>query len=210
MIDEEKMMQYVQQYLAVHNAEMDAHPARPFRVRSQHIRRVCMWLDRLLVQDGVEDVDALRIAAIFHDVGYAHAQDDSHGVHSAEVLLAYARENAIDMRSAERAAFLVSQHSHKELLQAPDTPHDLILLMEADLLDEEGAMGLVFDCLAAGVLGEGDYLGVWKRMHKYEPDRLSRNPMVTPLAIRYWEDKQQILRTFMQAYAFDLGMDDEA
>jgi uncharacterized protein len=39
--------------------------------------------------------------------------------------------------------YLVRSHSNKELMTLSDTPLELILLMEADLLDETGALSVV-------------------------------------------------------------------
>jgi uncharacterized protein len=43
--------------------------------------------------------------------------------------------------------FLVKNHSNKQLMTAKGTPLELILLMEADLLDETGALSIVWDCM---------------------------------------------------------------
>lgn len=199
---------YVRDYLVAHGADTSDRAEHPFRVRSAHIRRVCLWLERLLAQGGVEDVEALRLAAAFHDVGYVYSKE-VHGLHSARVLEAYAAANGVDAAIAARAVFLVREHSNKERwLSDPDAPMDLILLMEADLLDEEGAMGLVFDCLSAAASGEGTYEGVWARMRRFEPERVETNRMVTPLGRSLWAEKQRILREFLAAYANDLGIDD--
>lgn len=204
---QEKALAYARQVLAAHHMDT-ARPGQSFRTRSSHMERVCLWVERLLAQGGVEDPRALRLAAALHDVGYVHAEE-GHGAHSARMLLAYAQAEGIDPAVAERAAFLAREHSNKaEWMKDPEAPRDLLLLMEADLLDEEGAMGLVLDCLSAGAEGQ-DYLGAYARMQRYEPARLAHNPMVTPLARDLWAEKQRIIRGFMQAYAMDLGIEDE-
>lgn len=199
---------YARAYLANHGAD-ETHPHQPFRRQSAHIERVSLWLERLLAPGGVEDPRAVRLAAALHDTGYASGKD-GHGIASAAVVRQYAKEHGIDAQVAERAAWLVAEHSNKQQwLSDPNAPMDLILLMEADLLDEEGAMGLVLDCMTAGAQGL-DYAGTYQRMMAYEPERLSKNPMVTMLGKEFWAWKQRIIRDFMAAYAFDLGIDDEA
>lgn len=181
---------------------------QPFRDRASHVERVCRWLERLIVPLGVEDTRAMRLAAALHDIGYIVSREN-HGANGAPLVLAYARENGIDDAVAERAAWLVAEHSNKEeWMQNPDIPQDLLLLMEADLLDEEGAMGLVLDCLTTGATG-GGYPQAYEQMCLFEPKRLDRNPMITPLARQYWDWKQRIIRDFMAAYAFDIGVADE-
>lgn len=185
--------------------EEDKRPGQQFRTRFSHIKRVCMWLDRLLEAETVDNVEALRLAAAFHDVGYLRSEE-SHGAHSAGYLRAYAWEYGVADAVAERAAFLVTEHSSKQQwMTDPRAPRDLILLMEADLLDEEGAMGIALDCMTAGALGM-DYHGAYARMRRFEPSRLQKNPMVTPGARALWAQKQQMIQTFMQAFAYDLGL----
>ena len=203
---QKEALDFVQQLLEKHGKDQSTIPSLGFRKRSSHIRRVCMWLERLLVQGGVENVEALRLAAAFHDVGYVYG-GENHAQNGVELLMNYAGEQGIHKETAERAAFLVAEHSNKDKwLQSQDGPMDLILLMEADLLDEEGAMGIALDCMSAAALGLG-YEAAYERMQRYEPPRLAANRMVTPLAQQFWAEKQDIIRSFVQAYAYDLGME---
>lgn len=198
-------------YVAAQLEACEKVPAeRPFRSRMKHIERVCLWLDRLLTQGGVEDTAAVRLAAAFHDVGYTDPTQ-AHASASAQMLEAYALAKRIPRETAARAVFLVAEHSDKRRwLPDPQAPRDLVLLMEADLLDEEGALGLVFDCMSAVTLGAKGFEDAYARMLQYEPERLRHNPMVTPLARAFWTDKQRIIRSFMAALAFDLGMEEES
>ncbi len=201
---------YVRKYLTDHDGDR-AHrrPGQMFRTRSSHIARVAMWLERLLAQGLVDDPEPLRLAVTFHDVGYAHSKEE-HARYSADILRAYGDANGLPKELLDRAVFLVAEHSNKDdWLPRKDAPRDLILLMEADLLDEEGAMGLVVDCMTAGALGAG-YEDALAQMRRYEPKRLAHNPMVTPLARQFWAEKQALLRLFLHAFAFDLGEPDEA
>lgn len=204
---DEKAFAYVRDYLIRHNAERDAHPAA--RVRSLHIRRVCMWAERLLAQGLVDDPAPLRLAAVFHDVGYAQGREN-HGAHSAEILREYAKTHPVEPAVLERAMFLILEHSNKrKWMTNPQAPPDLITLMEADLLDGEGAMGIVIDCMSAAMQGGDTLRDAYDRMLEFEPPRLAENRMVTPLARALWAEKQRIIREFMAAYAYDLGIENE-
>lgn len=193
--------------LAAYEAEREKAEARPFLRRSAHIERVCVWLERLLQREAAEDARSLRLAAAFHDVGYAVSVED-HGAHGVEMMRAYAAGQGLDQASIERAAFLMREHSNKDRwLPDCDAPRDLVLLMEADLLDGEGAMGIVCDCMSAAVGGARSYEDAYARMLRFEPLRLAKNPMVTPTAKAFWAEKQQIIRTFMDAFAYDMGQE---
>lgn len=204
----ERHFRYVEAYLMEHGGNDRSEQAgQRFRKRADHIRRVMMWLERLLAKEGgVEDPAALRLAAVFHDAGYARAKED-HGRHSADILREYAARAGLSSADVERAAFLVAEHSNKEMwMPRADAPRDLILLMEADLLDEEGAMGLVLDCMTAGQRGAEAYEEAYRQMLRYEPKRLERAPMVTETGRALWAEKQRIIEGFMRAFAYDLGI----
>lgn len=205
---EKAAFQYVEAYLTDRGMDCAHRRAgQSFRSRAAHIARVMMWLERLMAQGGAEHPDALLLAAAFHDIGYA-VNPENHAAESAALLRAYGAERGLPPPLVEIAAFYVAEHSNKERwMPDPSAPRDLILLMEADLLDEEGAMGLALDCLTAGALG-GGYDEALAQMRRYEPRRLARNPMATPLAIKFWEDKQAVIASFLSALLFDMGETD--
>lgn len=65
-----------------------------FRTRSEHIRRVYKWSGRL--SEGLTDIntESLKIAALFHDVGYIYQNDDyPHAIASKEICVKYMVEN---------------------------------------------------------------------------------------------------------------------
>ena len=86
----------------------------------------------------------------------------------------------------------ISLHSNKSLLKQDDTPIELILLMEADLLDETGALSIVFDCMSSGERYSDSYEEAYKRICKFSCRIFKENPMVTPEAIKIWEEKKNL------------------
>jgi uncharacterized protein len=86
-----------------------------------------------------------------------------------------------------------------------DTPIELILLMEADILDETGAMGIVWDCMAEGGKDEQSYEKTYQ--HIYEKSYAIKNsfPMVTEKAKQFWKEKQDFVEEFKKRYSYDLG-----
>lgn len=168
--------------------------------------RVMRWAERLLLSNPVPNPDAVRLAAAFHDVGYARGLKE-HARHSADILREYAAVHPIHEERLNRALFLVAEHSDKtRWMNDAHAPEDLVLLMEADLLDEEGALGLARDFLTVGAAG-GGYLEAYARMMRYEPSRVAKNPMVTEAAKQIWEEKQNLLRQFIRQLSFDLGFE---
>ncbi len=80
--------------------------------------------------------------------------------------------------------YLVRNHSNKQLMTRSDTPLELILLMEADLLDETGALSV-----------------------NYSYASLNVNPMVTVKAKEFWQSKQKLIEDFIEHLSYDLGID---
>lgn len=70
-------------------------------------------------------------------------------------------------------------------------------------MDEEGAMGVVWDCMAMGNVHANSYAKAYyhimENSNKEEP-----NPMVTEKAKAYWDEKKRIVARFAELLADDL------
>jgi uncharacterized protein len=201
------MFQYVNNCLGDNDGEACKIKYFPFRKRSEHIRRVFMWAERLV--DGEENVnkEAVLVSAIFHDVGYALSLDSlKHGENSAILCEKYLKENGFDIGFINLVVYLVKNHSQKELMVASGTPLELILLMEADLLDETGALSIVWDCMMEGSQQVQTFEKTYKHIMNYSYKLLSENPMVTTKAKAFWENKQNLIREFTRQLSYDLGI----
>ena len=92
-----------------------------------------------------------------------------------------------------------------------DVPLELILLMEADLLDETGALSILWDCMAEGAKQQQSYNEAYYHILNYSWESMQANPMVTDKAKVIWESKQKLVRDFIMHLAQDLaiGSDNE-
>ena len=194
---------YVKEYLAQNGGIVSPNPRHPFRSRFQHTIRVLHWCSRLA--EGVEGVDkeALYTAAIFHDIGYAGRDNDCHAVRSGRAFHEYAKACQMDVPFREKVERLIYAHSNKALLQKENISLELVLLMEADLLDEEGAMGIVWDCMAMGNIHASSYAAAYYHIME-NSNKVERNPMVTERAKMFWEKKKQVVAEFAEILAEDL------
>jgi uncharacterized protein len=198
----DKIFYDVQKYLASKNGQ------HPFRKRSEHIKRVYMWASRLIegLDDSLVDKDAILIAALFHDVGYAiSVKGADHAEHSAAFFEEYAEQHGYSRDRLEKISFLIRNHSNKALMREEGTPLDLIILMEADLLDEIGALGIVWDCMAEGAQNEQSFAKTYRHVVAYSGKILDSNPMVTERAKALWKEKQELTREFIRQFAYDIG-----
>jgi uncharacterized protein len=182
----------------------------PFRIRSEHIWRVYNWAKRLIDLDTYKniDIESLLIAAIFHDVGYAISPNSKeHAVNSEIIFRKYSKENNFPKDKEDFIAYLVKNHSNKGLMENGDIPIELIILFEADILDETGAMSIIWDCMAEGAKENQSYKNTYEHISINTIKILDGNPMKTKKGKGYWKDKQRMVKHFVEELAFDLGIE---
>jgi uncharacterized protein len=202
-----KMLEYVKEDLINSGGEFVNFNSVPFRKRSEHIKRVFIWAERIM--DGMENInkEALLTAAAFHDAGYNPLLGRSdHAETSAVICEKYLKDNGYDAKFTDFAVYLVRNHSRKELMTSSDTPLELILLMEADLLDETGALSIVWDCMAEGAEDVQSFEKTYEHIIKFSYVALKENPMITEKAKAFWEEKQKLMKEFTRQLSFDLGI----
>lgn len=186
-----------------------------FRQRSSHSLRVTQWAQRIWEEDGQEgDPCALLCAAILHDVGYSVEDGEDHAGASAVLAAKYLETEGYSPEFIQKVCRLIRLHSRKEFLKMPDkagaelTP-ELRILMEADLMDECGAIAVLWDCMAESGEEEQSFEKTYQRIVKNSPSFLERSWMITPSARRYWKDRQEILSDYIAAYRSELFLDEK-
>lgn len=206
---QEDMVSYVQDMLSRYD------PAIP-RIRKigysrfEHTMRVFKWMKRLYAADPNKemiDLEALSIAALFHDVGYCNMESEKK---HAEISAGYCREYLQDKKySPERTEFIcdiISRHSDKSAIHE-DIPKELILLLEADLLDDTGALGLVMDIWLEAVCEEKvTYQSILKHMEKFTLTTMQENPMRTEEGRKIWDEKKKLTEAFVHAFREDFSI----
>ena len=90
------------------------------------------------------------------------------------------------------------------MLNIDGTPLELIILMEADILDETGALSIVWDCMMEGGQSEQSFVKTYKHIEAYSYKALENNPMQTEKAKEFWASKQDLMKEFLKQLAFDL------
>jgi uncharacterized protein len=202
-----KILEYVKETLINSGGEFVNFKSVPFRKRSEHIRRVFMWAERIMT--GMDNInkDAVLTAAAFHDSGYdPRLGRSNHAENSAVICEGYLKDNGYDDEFVDFVVYLVRNHSKKELMTAENTPIELILLMEADLLDETGALSIAWDCMAEGAEEVQSFEKTYDHIIKFSYDALKENPMITEKAKIFWQEKQKLMKEFTRQLSFDLGI----
>lgn len=196
-------LKYVKDYLTTHNGDVPPNHSMAFRSKYQHTLRVLGWAKRLAEGRTDINIEVLYTAAIFHDIGNSDEDRKTHAKRGADIFYEYGIKNRMDLSFIESVKNLIAFHSSKELLKEKNIPIELILLMEADLLDEEGALRMVWYTLDKAVSGANSYEDVYEHIVMGNNKRLV-NPMVTEKAKYYWEEKQRLVEIFTKQLKDDI------
>ena len=139
-------------------------PTRPFRDRFQHTLRVLRWAQRLQQQLGEGDLDVITLAVLFHDVGWDDATP--HQEVSAAIARGWLAEQGARPQLREAVVTAVQNHNQRHL---PEASVEERIVMDADLLDETGALGFVFDAMSVASSADPGYQQLLARSrHHYE------------------------------------------
>lgn len=200
------MIDFVKKTLEDNDAIIDKRHNFVFRNRFEHSVRVFKWVKRLSVDFDDLDYDVALTAALFHDVGYANGQMNHH-ILSKEIFISYAKENKFCDEFINKVSYIIENHSDKSLLKTTKNK-ELILVLEADLLDEEGSMGIVWDLLAAGKTANS-YVAAIDAIKRHSIHILSQDYMITPTAIKIWDEKKNLVKDFISQLYEDLFIEEE-
>ena len=206
-MDFEKIMKFIHKTLVDNDAILDKRHNLSFRNRYEYSIRVFKWVKRLSVDYDNFDYDVALTAALFHDVGYAYGKVEHH-IGSSKIFLQYAKDNNFDEKFTEKVNYIILNHSNKNMLKE-SKDKEFIVVLEADLLEEEGSLGIVWDLLAAGQNNPSSYLDAINEIKKHSIHILSQDFMVTPTAIKVWDEKKTLVKDFISQLYEDLFVEEE-
>lgn len=178
--------------------------------RFEHTKRVLGWARRLY--DRTPDKTGLRyedlmIATIFHDVGRA-VSAVSGGDHAAEgvpITRKYLLSHGYPEDRTEYICGLVADHSCKWRMTDPDIDRTLLMLMEADLLDDMGVLGLVMDSMIVrGRKEKATFYDCYNHYCRYTLPMQKHSPMETPEGRFFWDEKTEIVERFVELLHRDI------
>ena len=178
--------------------------------RFEHTKRVLGWAKRLY--DATRDKAGLRyedlmIAVIFHDVGRGVSArfGGDHAKAGAPIAREWLLANGYSAERAEYIAGLVAGHSDKWRMGDPETDRNLLMLMEADLLDDMGLLGIVMDTLIVRARKpDATFYDCYNHYERYTHPMQHDCPVVTPEARRFWDEKTELTDRFVAQFRRDI------
>lgn len=175
--------------------------------RFEHTKRVYHWMIRItneLKDDGIR-LEELKIATIFHDVGYANGDDENHAAASSAICRDYLERRPYTPEQIDFICYLIEEHSTKRLLHEKTTPLELVVLMEADMLDDTGAMGIILDAWISSKESDPSFEMVCRHIERYTYRHMKLMEFVTVPGKRFWHEKRKLVYEFVRQYKRDLG-----
>ncbi len=204
------MMEYVKKELDSYDTAGNPRKRKIGYSRFEHTMRVFKWMERLYEaypQKETVDYEVLAIATIFHDIGYCDPEGRTcHAKSSGRMCREYLQHTDYTTERIDFVCDIVSRHSDKETM-FDEIPAELLLLMEADLLDDIGAQGLVMDVWLEAACEENvTFESILAHMERYTLKIMQNNPMRTEEGKKIWEEKKSLTEQFVQSYREDIRM----
>ncbi|MCH5265298.1 MAG: HD domain-containing protein [Lachnospiraceae bacterium] len=203
------MFQYVEEILYSYDRKKgDKSKNKIAYDRYQHTLRVYHWMLRITneLKDDTLDLESLKIATIFHDAGYGSPdRDKPHGQVSSAICRDYLERRQYPPEKIDFICYLIEEHSNKKLFYESRTPIELVVLMEADMLDDTGAMGIILDSWIASKDENATFESVCRHFEKYTYRHMKQMEFVTAPGRRFWHEKRKLVYEFLRQYRRDLG-----
>ncbi len=199
----ENMLHYVKDFLE--KTSIGAAPKFPFRDRFEHTLRVYKWALRINeVEQG--DTEILSIAAIFHDIGKWVKSDQPHASVGAELCGEYLKAARYPEDKRIRVVNAIRHHSSKSAQDLDLSLEDKILI-DADLLDEVGALAIAWDCMATGLEENASYLKACEKLKDVYGQLCKQKPWLrTPTGAKLFQERLDFLQLFIKNLEYELGL----
>lgn len=201
-----EMFDYVEKQLAGYDVHGGKKRNKIRYSRMDHTRRVYRWMMELYEASENKDqidIEALRIATIFHDSGYGSIEQGEHAKVGAGICREYLTDIGYPGEKIDFICELIASHSDKKKLVEDISP-ELMLLMEADLLDDTGAHGVVMDVWIEATGEDVTFESIRDHIARFSLKQTQKNPMRTKAGRRIWEEKCALVKEFYESYSRDL------
>jgi uncharacterized protein len=202
-----QIIDYVKRYFNNADNPRSKYDSRyPFRNNFEHCMRVYHWALRINSAER-GDRDVIAIASLFHDIGKTVNLDYSHADIGADICNAYLTTICYPSEKRVKIVQAIRLHPYKDNPSLSLTLEEKIL-MDADLLDEVGALTAVWDSMATAMEDMPDYLKVYKRSSRfYSKVARKKESIKTDTGRLFYEQRLDVLSGFIENLGFELGVE---
>ena len=134
----------------------------PFRDRFEHTMRVYRWAIKLQNKIG-GDIEIISLAALLHDIGWQ--DEESHPDIGAQMAADFLVDMDYDITKIGRVCEIIRRHEDKETKDKLSLECQIV--MDADLLDEVGAVGILWDAMATACGEQPSYKRAYTRTRQF-------------------------------------------
>ena len=173
-----------------------------FRDRYNHTLRVLKWAERLQEIEG-GDLEVIRIAAILHDVGWS--DEIPHGTVSKQIADEYLSSIKYDSDKKEKILEAIENHSNRE--NANGLCLESYIIMDADILDEVGAISILWDAMATMYQENPSYKMAYERIKKFTAEiKRKKDRLKTSAGKKFYEERIKFIDQFLNELEFELNL----
>lgn len=173
-----------------------------FRDRYNHTLRVLKWAERLQEIEG-GDLEVIRIAAIFHDVGWS--DEIPHGTVSKQLADEYLTGINYDPDKKEKVLEAIENHSNRK--NASGLCLESYIVMDADILDEVGAISILWDAMATTYQENPSYKMAYERIKKFTAEiKGKKDRLKTSSGKKFYEERIKFIDQFLNELEFELNL----
>ena len=158
----ERAVEFVRAYFESHDPMGTELSHRyPFRRRFDHCLRCSVWTRRIASAER-GDVELAETAALFHDIGKAVSdQQQDHGTPGADICDRYL--NSVGYEENRRAIIVGIVARHSQHARHSEATLEEKIVSDADLLDETGAVAILWDAMACALEPSPSYDKAYER-----------------------------------------------
>lgn len=174
-----------------------------FRKRFDHCLRVMKWAHRIALAENADE-EIARISALFHDIGKA-TDVENHGETGARICYDYLKSISYDEKRTGEIIRIIRTHTNHA--RENNASLEAKIVSDADILDETGAIMILWDAMATAGEEAPSYDKAFERI-KLAYERLRVN---TPERL-YTQTAREILfkhlsfiDTFLKNLGYELG-----
>jgi uncharacterized protein len=193
-----QMVQFVKVFFESHDPlGTDLSTRYPFRKRFDHCLRCAAWASRIALAEKADAI-VVETAALFHDVGKALEDDKTeHSAVGMRICRDYLMSIGYDELKTEIVCAIVSNHSLHA--RQPNASLEDKIMSDADVLDETGALAILWDVMASALQPEPSYDKAYERCLHYSGHLRLTLPgqLYTTTARRIAENRLALVDNFL-------------
>lgn len=177
----------------------------PFRKLYEHGVRCAHWARRIAMVEGA-DVEIAQISALFHDIGKSMDNTlEGHAKMGADICDTFLRSIGLDADKRVHIVDIVRDHIHHA--KRHDASLEAKVQSDADLLDEVGAITVLWDAMDEGTRPDCSYETAFERIANVCMKRQHDGDASyhTETARRFVCARTRFLQHFVDNLAYELG-----